>query len=180
MTPVSSSLRWRLREATADAHARVDARMGDAFDDAAGYATFLCAMHRFVRSSRQVLADAPELGACEAALVDDLAVLGRAPLGDAPLAATREDARLGWRYVIAGSSLGAQLLLKRAHALGFDADRGARYLTLHAGGRAWPTLVAALDALRLSETAEREACHGAVAAFGVVERALDEAQGLTA
>lgn len=170
------SLRWRLREATAVAHARVDARVGDAFDDAAAYATFLQAMHRFVRNARGVLADAPDLAACEAALADDLDVLGRAslaPEGDA--CDTRDDARLGWRYVIAGSSLGARVLLKRAQALGFDEARGARYLALHARGDAWASLVGTLDALRLPAAAEQAAFAGANAAFECVERCLDAA-----
>ena len=171
------SLRWRLRDATAAAHARGDAQVGDAFDDVAGYATFLRAMHRFVRNARGVLADAPDLADCEAALADDLAVLGRLPLeGVAVATDTRADARLGWRYVIAGSSLGARVLLRRAQALGFDAGRGARYLALHAKGDAWGSLVGTLDALRLPADAEQAACAGANAAFDCVERCLDAAR----
>ncbi|WP_133500202.1 biliverdin-producing heme oxygenase [Cognatilysobacter terrigena] len=172
-----NSLRWRLRDATADAHARVDARVGDAFDDVAGYAMFLRAMHRFVANARHVLGDADDLVACEAALLEDLSVVGSAPVdsGEAP-ATTRDDARLGWRYVIAGSSLGARVLVRRVEALGFDATRGARYLTLHAQGDAWRTLLSTLDALRLSPGEERAACAGANEAFACVERCLDNAR----
>lgn len=176
MSP-SESLRWRLRDATAAAHARVDARVGDAFDDAAGYAMFLRAMHRFVANARHVLGDADDLVACEAALLADLVVLGSAPaVQNGVPATTRDDARLGWRYVIAGSSLGARVLLKRVQALGFDADRGASYLALHAHGDAWRTLLTTLDALRLSPLEEHAACTGANEAFACVERCLDDAR----
>lgn len=174
--PFSPSLRGRLRDATAAAHARVDARLAGAFDDVDGYAAFLLGMHRFVRSARRVLGEADDLVACEAALADDLAVLGRRALdGTCEAPATREDARLGWRYVIAGSSLGARVLLRRAQALGFDADRGARYLALHARGDAWASLLATLESLQLAPDAERDALAGAHAAFSCVERCLDAA-----
>ena len=134
-------------------------------------------MHRFVRNARGVLADADDLAACEAALASDLAVLGRAPLAAGGISGeTRADARLGWRYVIAGSSLGARVLLRRAQALGFDATRGAAYLALHARGDAWTPLVATLDALRLPADAEQAVCAGANAAFDCVEQCLGAAR----
>jgi heme oxygenase len=169
-----------LRAATAQAHARVDARVGE-FADVAAYATFLQAMHRFVRSAREVLGDPADLVACQAALDADLADLGRAPLPGAPdTPVSRDDARLGWRYVLAGSALGARLLVRRVAVLGFDATRGARYLALHANGDAWPSLLASLDGLDLDETAQRAACDGANAAFAQVERALDDARDVPA
>ncbi|HEY4583725.1 MAG TPA: biliverdin-producing heme oxygenase [Lysobacter sp.] len=175
--PPSASLRWRLRDATAAAHARIDSQVGDAVADVAGYAAFLRGMHGFVRHARQVLGDADDLVACERALADDLQVLGHAPVDvDLDGRATREMARLGWRYVIAGSSLGARLLLRRAEALGFTGTHGARYLALHAGGDAWRTLLSTLDALRLSPADEARACEGANDAFQCVEQCLDAAR----
>lgn len=175
--PPSPTLRWRLRDATAAAHARVDARVGDAFDDVAGYAIFLRAMHRFVANARHVLGDADDLVACEAALLADIGVVGGIPFaGEHPPATTRDDARLGWRYVIAGSSLGARVLLRRVEVLGFDARHGARYLALHARGDAWRTLLDTLDALRLTAVEEHAACDGANEAFACVERCLDDAR----
>jgi len=175
-------LRWRLRDATAAAHARIDSQVGDAVADVSGYAAFLRGMHGFVRHARQVLGDADDLVACEQALADDLAVLGHAPVDvDLDGAATREMARLGWRYVIAGSSLGARLLLRRAQALGFDEARGARYLALHARGDAWRTLLSTLESLRLNAADEADACEGANDAFLCVEHCLDAARsGLAA
>ncbi|WP_162301479.1 biliverdin-producing heme oxygenase [Cognatilysobacter segetis] len=174
------TLRWRLRHATAEAHARVDARIGD-FTDVASYAAFLQAMHRFVRSARRVLGDPADLVACQLALEADLADVGRPPLpGEPDAAPRRDDARLGWRYVLAGSALGARLLLRRVATLGFDATRGARYLARHASGDAWPSLLASLDGLHLDETAQRAACDAANAAFAQVERALDDARDVTA
>lgn len=176
MPDPTDSLRWRLRDATAARHACLDAQLDHAFDDPAGYAVFLQAMHRFVCCARQVIGDADDLQACEAALVDDLAVLGRTPLTSAGPYAGHEDARLGWRYVVAGSSLGARLLLRRAEALGFDATRGARYLALHARGDAWRRLLGVLESLHLDEPARRSACDGANAAFATVEQALVDAR----
>lgn len=172
--PAPHTLRWRLRDATAAAHARVDARVGD-FHDVAGYAAFLRGMHGFVRCARAVLGDVDDLVACEAALVDDLAVLGHAPAGsDCDVQPTRGMAGLGWRYVVAGSSLGARVLLRRAADLGFDERHGARYLALHARGDAWTALLGTLDALRLPAPDERDACDGANAAFACVERCFDQ------
>lgn len=174
--PAPGSLRWRLRDATAAAHARVDARIGDAFDDEAGYAVFLCGMHGFVRCARQVLGDVDDLRACEAAIADDLDVLGHAlPAHDHDEAPMRDHARIGWRYVAAGSSLGARVLLRRAMTLGFDGQRGARYLALHARGEAWTSVLATLDGLRLPAGSEQDACDGANAAFACVERCFDVA-----
>ena len=95
--------------------------------------------------------------------------------------ATREMARLGWRYVIAGSSLGARVLLRRAEALGFTDTHGASYLALHARGDAWRTLLATLESLRLNAAEETTACEGANEAFQCVEQCLDAARtGLAA
>ena len=174
--PPSASLRGRLRDATAAAHARIDSQVGDAVADVPGYAAFLRGMHGFVRHARQVLGDAEDLAACERALADDLVVLAHAPvdidvdLGDG---ASREMARLGWRYVIAGSSLGARVLLRRAEALGFTETHGASYLALHARGDAWRTLLSTLESLRLSPADEACACKGANDAFQCVEHCLD-------
>ena len=169
------TLRGRLRDVTAAAHARVDARVGDAFHDHHGYAAFLRGMHAFVRCSRRVLGDIDDLAACEAALADDLAVLGVSPLAlETDLAtADRGVADLGWRYVVAGSSMGARVLLRRAQALGFDATRGARYLALHARGDAWASLLATLEGLRPDAAVEAAACDGARAAFDCAERCFE-------
>lgn len=175
------SLRWRLRDATADAHARVDARVGDAFHDTAGYAAFLAGMHAFVRCARAVVGDVDDLAACEAALADDLQVLGVPPLDiDAVPAPGRDVARLGWRYVVAGSSLGARVLVRRAQVLGFDAGHGARYLALHARGDAWTSLLSTLDGLRPDPASEADACDGARAAFDCAERCFGATGALAA
>lgn len=174
--PAPDSLRGRLRDATAVAHARLDARVGDAFDDVATYTVFLQGMHAFVRCARNVLGPVDDLEACEAALADDLAVLGRPCAASSDdVAPTRELARLGWRYVVAGSSMGARVLLRRAQVLGFDATHGARYLALHARGDAWTSLVATLESLQLPAAGVREACDGANAAFACAERCFDHA-----
>lgn len=169
MTP-PVSLRLRLRDATAQAHADLDARLAHAFDDAEGYAAFLRGMKRFVDAAAATTGDA-RLAAAQAALAADLADVGAEPLP--PAAAVRADAAAatGWRYVAAGASLGARVLLPRAHALGFEAGFGARYLALQAGGDAWRDLRAELEAMRPGAEA-RAAEEGACAAFACARGAM--------
>lgn len=171
MTPPTSSLRWSLRQATASAHVRLDARVGSAFADPARYAGYLQGMHRFLREARIALPPRPELDAALAALDADLADVGASALAIAPTRRTATpDEALGWHYVIAGASLGARLLQRRAAELGFDAARGGRFLALHAAGDAWPDFLAEVDA----RPADRHAAvlHGASRAFHAAEAAF--------
>lgn len=171
MTPPNSSLRWSLRQATGSAHARLDARVGEAFNDPERYVRYLQGMHRFLREARVALPPRPELEASLAALEADLADFGAPALAIAPTRRTATpDEALGWHYVIAGASLGARLLQRRAADLGFDADRGARFLALHAGGDTWSAFLAEID----GRPADRHAAvlHGASRAFHAAEAAF--------
>lgn len=171
MTP-RTSLRWRLRDATSDAHARLDAMTANAFDDRMGYAAFLRGMRRFVATAATVTGDAmlvPSL----AALTDDLAALDVDAV-ERDMAPRADDATaLGWRYVVAGASLGARVLLPKAHALGFDA-RGARYLALQATGTSWRDLQPELDVPAHTARADA-AVAGALAAFACARAAMADA-----
>lgn len=169
MTP-GSPLRWRLREATADAHARLDARVAPAFDDVDGYTAFLRGMSRFVEAAAAATGDA-SFATARAALAEDLEDLGLRTL-DAPVV-TRIDAAAatGWRYVAAGSSLGARLLLPKARALGFDAGFGAHYLSDQAAGTHWRDFLATLDPAHSASDADA-AVDGALAAFACAEHAM--------
>lgn len=168
-----SALRWRLRDATTDAHARLDARLGPAFDDAAGYAAFLRGMHRFLRAALAATGGDPVIAASVQAIAQDLADLRLDPLDPAAPVAVPPGAACGWRYVVAGASLGARVLLPRARALGHDADHGARYLAAQAASDHWRTFLATLDAAPAD--GDRAACDGARAAFAEAEASMREA-----
>jgi heme oxygenase len=172
MTP-RTSLRWRLRDATSGAHARLDARVGGAFDDPAGYAAFLRGMHAFVATAARVTGDGA-LVASQAALTADLADLGLDAAPPAAVARADAGAALGWRYVAAGASLGARVLLPRAQGLGFDARHGARYLALQAASGAWRGLIPELEVVS-SRDETAAAVAGAHAAFSCAEAAMAEA-----
>lgn len=168
------SLRWRLREATAAAHARVDASAGSAFTTLAAYGAFLRSMHAFLRHARAALgADGAWLDEHVEALAADLDDLGAAPEPLEPrIAGVTGPAALGWRYVVAGSALGARVLVRRALALGVDAHRGARYLTLAATGEPWARLLADLEAGPVDPHVEAAACAAALDAFAAAEAAF--------
>ena len=169
--PCSTSLRWRLRDATADAHACLDACVGNAFADAGAYAAFLRGMQRFVAAAARATGDDAARDG-EAALAQDLADLDGAPLPAAAAARVDASSATGWRYVLAGSSLGARVLLPRAGALGFDASFGARYLAAQAGGDRWRAFLAGLDAAPVEA---ESALAGARAAFACAQDAMDAA-----
>lgn len=171
MTP-RTSLRWRLRDATAQAHARLDARLGGALDDADRYAGFLRGMDGFLAAAAAI-DPARDHAATRRALAADLADLGVAPAGVATPAPVDPAQALGWRYVAAGSSLGARVLLPRARKLGFDADHGARYLAAQAAGSDWGPLLDALDSV---PDADADAViAGACSAFAWAEHCMPDA-----
>lgn len=170
------SLRWRLRAATSGTHARVDALVGPALEDVDRYVAFLRGMQRVLAAARTVLDD-DRLAAHERALREDLRSLGAQSLPPAAgvVADDSPGVRLGWRYVLAGSSLGARLLLRRAQALGFGPGHGARYLAAHAGGGDWARLLAELGNVPEDDRLHDEAIAAARSAFELVEQAMLEA-----
>ena len=163
-------LRWRLRDATASAHARLDSTLAPAFDTAAGYAAFLTGMHRFAAATQRATGGGAVAAATVDALRRDLADLDATPAPAPVLPPVTGPAMMGWRYVAAGASLGARVLLPRAHALGFDATRGARYLSAQAAGDAWPALLAELATVAPQD--EAAVCAGACTAFAAAEDCL--------
>lgn len=176
MTSPPDALRWQLRQATAAAHARVDAVVGGAFEDAVRYAGYLRGMHRFLVEARGVLAGRQDLAGPIARLEADLRDLGTRPLPARARPAADAAVATGWHYVIAGASLGARLLVRRAAALGFDARHGARYLHAHAGGGDWPAFLATLDARPLPVAAHPAATAAAQEAFAAAEAAFHAAR----
>lgn len=136
--------RWALREQTTTLH--------DAVDDAVGSFSTLCEYGRYLRHMtafrlpvERSLRDAawPDAFAdwrptvIAGSIEQDLADLG---LDMPPLEALEgprdTDELMGVSYVLQGSSLGAQVLLKRAEALGLSSDFGARHLAAQANGAA--------------------------------------------
>lgn len=162
----------RLRAATADLHAEVDALFADGLDSACGYRRYVLGMHRFAADYESATGTAPRQSAW---LSEDLDRLSLAPLAAQDLPPRLADAatRLGWRYVMAGSSLGARGLLRDAHRLGHADGRGATFLARHAASDDWAGLRARLQAFDASD-ASRMACaeSGARAAFARVHACL--------
>lgn len=137
--------RLRLREATADLHAQVDGLFARGLDSVAAYRAYVLGMHRFAVDHEIAIGAMPRQSSW---LVRDLVALSLPPLlatgRQAPVA--DHSARLGWEYVMAGSSLGARRLLRDARRLGFTASNGACFLDQHASGEDWTALLARLSA----------------------------------
>lgn len=181
-SPRAGEARVRLRRATAGLHGRVDAMFPDGLDSLHAYRRYVLGMHRFA-ADYEIATATPARSSCW--LAHDLVALSQPPLPALgvrlPLAEQAE--RLGWDYVMAGSSLGARVLLREAGRLGFDADHGAAFLARHAGGADWAAVQARLAGLDVDDSrcmALAEA--GARDAFALVRTCLErgsEALSLT-
>lgn len=181
--------RFALRELTRDDHERLDALVG-AFSNTDAYRRYLEGMTAFRGAIERELArvDYPDgfgdwrPGFILSELEQDLRDLGR----DTPDAAQTFDlpddreSLLGVLYVLEGSSLGARLLVRRAAALGFSAEHGARHLAAQtARPESWGAFVALLDGiapvgLERAGAAARRTFQAAIDAFngiGYRERA---------
>lgn len=171
--PQQGMARMRLREATADLHAQVDALFPRGLDSVATYRRYVLGMHRFATDFEIAVAARPRQSAW---LAGDLASLALAPLaaegvrGPELAAATR----LGWNYVMAGSGMGARVLLRDAQRLGFDRRRGARFLARHATAQDWSSLQARLSALDADDAPRMaQAERGARNAFALVQACFE-------
>jgi heme oxygenase len=113
-------------------------------------------------------------------LARDLAFLGVPPeevtalpdCEDLPAVLTPAQA-IGALYVLEGSTLGGQFILKRLTAqLDVDAERGAAYYAGHGGdtGPLWKRFGERVNALPLSETERTDAVQAAVGTFEGLER----------
>lgn len=179
LPPATSTRRFLLREATAKAHAALEARVG-ALTSRGAYEAYLQGLHAFRTPVEPLLAAAvadalpgfaPDLIAPE--LAADLRDLGLAAI--APEAApdvSSPSRALGALYVLEGSALGARVLLPQVRTLGFDADHGARHLALQPKGAGWREFVTRLDAAVLDDDA---VIAGADDAFRAAGRAMARA-----
>lgn len=142
-------------------------------DTLLAYRRYVVAMHRFAADHEIATMASPRASSW---LAQDLVALSQLPLpahGARPPLADHAE-RLGWDYVMAGSSLGARVLLRDVGQLGFDADRGAMFLSRHAAGDDWVRLqsrLAELDTGDIRRMAAAEA--GARAAFALVRTCLE-------
>ena len=147
-------LRDRLRAATADSHAALDAAVsGWRLQTAAGYGAFLSASaaalspleHALERAGvTDWLPDWPAR-ARRTALARDLAVLGlSAPISE-PAEVASPAFGAGVLYVLEGSRLGARFLARQVRAA--DAGLPLAYLTHGASQDLWRSVLTWLDAL---------------------------------
>jgi len=175
--PRVGAVHARLRAATAQLHAEVDRMFASGLDSIQKYRRYLLGMHRFAIDYEAAVGAAPRHSAW---LADDLGSLALQPLPaeGAPRPASGAAERLGWCYVMAGSSVGARSLLRDAQRLGYDGSRGATFLARHAASDEWGSLRERLQAEDASDQARlAQAETGARAAFTLVrscfERGLD-------
>ncbi len=180
-------LRSRLRDATTDAHARVDGLLMGGFNNADAYRAYLSGMAAFVAAllpavQAQAATLRWPLPDWNAQLHADLAQAHAEPLNDVtPLAGCDRAQALGTLYVLEGSSLGARLLVRQAQALGYGRSSGAAFLHAHADGedhQRWPRFLALLESENAPGT-DAPACAAALDAFALAETCLRRAKERT-
>lgn len=171
--PVAAPLHLQLRASTATAHARLDAGFAGGFGDARGYAAYLGGMAAFLDAAIAAIGAEAWLVEARGALARDLA----RPEPALPAATARDPARVaGWRYVVAGATLGARVLLRDARAL--DEHASTAFLSTFSGGDAWPRCLVLLRDAGFDADARARACEAAQDAFDVAEAALHQARSL--
>ena len=180
--PSCHTLRTRLREATADVHARVDARFASGLGTPQAYVHYLQGMQRtlvaFEHAIRGWSADpawADWVQPGRAALLDeDLRRLGETPLTAAAVpSCDGPGGLLGTLYVIEGSAMGARVLRR-----GVPADAPAAFLDSHAGAAArWPRLAALLERHPAAGDAAHAACTSALGLFALADDSFRLAAG---
>ncbi len=141
----TGALRQQLRTRTADLHARLDSRFPQGLTSPETYAGYLVGMHRFASDYEVVVGRLPRQSFW---LARDLQHVGLSPIPPSGVCSplSDPDERLGWDYVMAGSSMGARALVRQARALGHRDDAGACFLAAHADSADWPDVLGRLDA----------------------------------
>jgi heme oxygenase len=151
---IETSLRDRLRAATSDDHAALDAVVaGWRIETPIGYGTFLSASYAALAPLElaleaagvaEQLPDWPQR-ARRAALAADLAELGLEVPSFKPAEVPSREAVAGLLYVLEGSRLGAKFLARQVRAAG--AGLPLAYLTHGEGPNLWRSFLAWLDAI---------------------------------
>ncbi len=178
------SFRERLRAATARAHERLDDRISS-FDlgEPDAYRAFLI-MHSAVlppleAGIARACADAPELDLAArsrtSALTADLETMGARPAAPLPVAEPASLAEaLGALYVLEGSRLGAQILIRRVRASGDARVRAATAFLEHGSPDLWRSFLDAASSYVVDEDALCAASDGALSAFGAFHLACSQ------
>lgn len=172
LRPHTDDLRHRLRAGTADLHARVDACFASGLGTPLAYARYLVGMHRFASDYEIVTGGSPRASCRLAGDLSDLSLTSLPPAGVRGFA-TNADTRLGWDYVMAGSSLGARHLLRGVQALGHAEQAGARFLAHHAKGDAWHSVLERLRARSMHADPYVHLLQGARDAFLLVQSCFE-------
>lgn len=172
-----SDLRFRLRSATADVHAELDA-VSDAagfFGSRGAYAGYLGATLRARRAIEDGLDAArieerfplwPQRRISEALAADIVDLGGSLPGAPTAVPHYSAAAALGALYVLEGSALGAKLLEKRAMALGMTPDFGGRHFAVQTSrDGAWAELLNVMEHAAFDAEAEAECVASALATF---------------
>ncbi|WP_280517633.1 biliverdin-producing heme oxygenase [Falsirhodobacter halotolerans] len=164
-----SDRRWSLRQATAPFHDALDTAMGT-FDTRADYLAYLAGLHAFRAAIEPALRplDGWHPTRLLLELTADMTDCGLAPRPIPAPPSLAGDAAWGVTYVLEGSALGAQLLRRRAAALGFDDTFGARHLAQPLDS--WRAFLDRLD--QASPYDADAATAGAVAAFATAHTAF--------
>lgn len=176
--------RFALRDLTRGDHERLDALVGH-FGDSKSYLRYIEGMAAFRTPVERELSGIDlaarfgtwRPGLIAAELTQDLRDLDRvAPTEEGTFHLPRDrDGLLGVLYVLEGSALGARVLVRRAAALGFTAEHGARHLAAQTSRpQAWPQFVALLEdagpaAIERAVEAARMTFAAAIDAFGGID-----------
>lgn len=180
-------VRHALRAATREIHDRLDKAailrpLTDPGISTDEYRAALVALHGFNAPIERALGGGEGRGGERLDLLRaDLADLGL-DADSLPVAAglpplDSHPARLAARYVLDGSAHGGRAMLPNVtRALGFDAERGARFLASAGIDMAsrWKVLLVDLEADLAEPEATEEACRTAVALFAALEVWLED------
>lgn len=169
-THQNANARERLRAATAERHAQVDACFPQGVRTLRSYHAYLTGMQALLQTLANADAAlaahyAPQLDALgadtQALRIPALSTLAAWPIG------MDDWARLGVRYVLEGAAMGARSLLIDARSLGMTPTHGARFLAYHAerGRTHWPQLLRMLADADASGGGFEAMSHAACATF---------------
>ncbi|MFN3636004.1 MAG: biliverdin-producing heme oxygenase [Rhizobium rhizophilum] len=174
--------RSALKEATWSAHMALDALVGS-FGTAADYRCYLAGIAAFrlpveawlSKNSLPPAFSDWQPGFVRDELKADLADLDTPePPDGRPFSPPEGEGVVGLLYVLEGSSLGARLLAKRAEALGFSAEFGARHLFSQARNFSnWRAFSERMEIVRGYDA--RAAAHWANTAFDYARDAFESA-----
>jgi heme oxygenase (biliverdin-IX-beta and delta-forming) len=155
-------VRFALRDLTKGEHEKLDSIIGK-FSDAGSYARYLQGMTAFRGAVEDRLAkvEYPKSfgswrpGMILSELEQDLTDINLSPPHSYAIFEVPEDrgSLLGVLYVLEGSSLGARLLSRRAAAIGYSPNHGARHLAAQTSRpEAWKAFVALLNGMAPVDT----------------------------